>query len=82
MPTVLRIDGLRVAIYPNDHRPAHVHVIGPDGEAVFDLNCPDGPPQLRDNFGFGRANANRIAADLASRLAALCEEWRRIHGRH
>lgn len=28
---------LRVAIYPNDHRPAHVHVIG-DGEAVFVLN--------------------------------------------
>src|SRR3546814_10225859 len=25
MPTVLRIDGLRVVIYPNDHRPAHVH---------------------------------------------------------
>ena len=36
MPTVLRIGGLRVVIYPNDHRPAHVHVIG-DGEAVFIL---------------------------------------------
>jgi hypothetical protein len=42
MPTVLRIGGLRVAIYPNDHRPAHVHVVG-DGEAVFLLNRPDGP---------------------------------------
>jgi len=28
MPTVLRFEGLRVVIYPNDHRPAHVHVIG------------------------------------------------------
>jgi hypothetical protein len=26
MPTVMRFDGLRVLIYPNDHRPAHVHV--------------------------------------------------------
>jgi hypothetical protein len=26
MPTVHRFDGLRVVIYPNDHRPAHVHV--------------------------------------------------------
>jgi hypothetical protein len=32
----------RVAIYPNDHRPAHVHVIGGGGEAVFILNCPGG----------------------------------------
>ncbi|WHZ20694.1 MAG: hypothetical protein OJF55_002843 [Rhodanobacteraceae bacterium] len=28
MPTILRLGGLRVVIYPNDHRPAHVHVIG------------------------------------------------------
>lgn len=28
MPTVARIGSLRVMIYPNDHRPAHVHVIG------------------------------------------------------
>ena len=46
MPTVLRFEGLRVVIYPNDHRPAHVHVIGSRPEAVFDLNCPNGPPDL------------------------------------
>ena len=28
MPTVLTISGLRVVIYLNDHRPAHVHIIG------------------------------------------------------
>jgi hypothetical protein len=27
MPTVLWIGNLRVVVYPNDHRPAHVHVI-------------------------------------------------------
>jgi hypothetical protein len=48
MPTALRLDGLRVVIYPNDHRPAHVHVIGADGEAVFNLNCPEGPVVLRE----------------------------------
>jgi len=44
MPTVDKIGSLRVVIYPNDHRPAHVHVIGKDCEAVFKLNCPEGPP--------------------------------------
>lgn len=34
MPTALRFDGLRVMIYVDDHRPAHVHVTGGDGEAV------------------------------------------------
>ena len=42
MPTVLIIGGWRVVIYPNDHRPAHVHVIGGGCEAVFNLS-EDGP---------------------------------------
>jgi hypothetical protein len=52
VPTVLRFGGLRVVIYPNDHRPAHIHVIGSDAEAVFNLNCPAGPVMLRENYGF------------------------------
>ena len=52
MVTVLRSDGFRVVIYPNDHRPAHVHVIGAGKEAVFNLHCPKGPPELRENYGF------------------------------
>jgi hypothetical protein len=50
MPTVLRVAGLRFVVYSNDHSPAHVHVFAEDCEAVFDLNCPKGPPTLRQNF--------------------------------
>ena len=80
MPTVLRVDGLRVVIYPNDHRRAHVHVIGAGCEAVFILNCPDGPPVLRESFGFGYQDANRIGAMPSGNLAGLCKEWRILHG--
>ncbi|QJE74217.1 DUF4160 domain-containing protein [Aerophototrophica crusticola] len=80
MPTVYRFDGLRVVIYPNDHRPAHVHVLGQGGEAVFVLNCPDGPPELRELFGFGRAEVARIRATLADALPRICAEWKVIHG--
>jgi hypothetical protein len=80
MPTVFRIHGLRVVIYPNDHVPEHVHVIGPDAEALFDLSCPDGPPRLRENYGFNRADVSRIAAALLPRVGMLCGEWRRLHG--
>jgi hypothetical protein len=81
MPTILRLDGLRVVIYPNDHRPAHVHVIGAGIEAVFNLRCPDGPPELRESFGSSRAEVNWMRAALAERLTLLCREWERIHGR-
>lgn len=80
MPTVLRIGAWRVVIYPNDHRPAHVHVMGNGKEAVFDLRCPDGPPDLRENYGFSRPEARRIADELAAYLEELCMSWRNIHG--
>ena len=80
MPTILRLGASRVVVYPNDHRPAHVHVIGNGREAVFRLNCPGGPIELRENYGFPRRETASIAAELASRLAALCSEWERIHG--
>jgi hypothetical protein len=79
-PTVFRFDGLSVTIYLNDHRPAHVHVIGAASEAVFDLHCPDGPPSLRENLGFNRDKLNSIAAELAGALATLCEKWGSIRG--
>jgi hypothetical protein len=60
MPTVLRFTGLRAVIYPNDHRPAHVHVIGKGSEAVFNLHCPGGPVELRENYGFNLKDLNRI----------------------
>ncbi|MGH8282548.1 MAG: DUF4160 domain-containing protein [Gammaproteobacteria bacterium] len=81
MATVLRISGLRVVVYPNDHRPAHVHVIGSDYEAMFNLHCPDGPPDLRENYGFSQREIGKIVDALAANLAALCDSWRSIHGR-
>lgn len=82
MPVVYRFGGLRVVIYPNDHRPAHVHVKGAEGEAVFILHCPDGPPSLRESFGFNHRDLNLIADELGRAIGALCAQWRVIHGRH
>jgi Fe2+ or Zn2+ uptake regulation protein len=79
MPTVVRIFGLRVVIYPNDHRPAHVHVIGNGCEAVFNLHCPKGPPEVRENYGFSRKDLAMIAGELTANLAGLCRDWGKIH---
>ena len=72
MPVVHRFDGFWVVIYPNDHRPAHVHVKGAAGEAVFILHCPTGPPSLRESYGFSRRNLSLIIDELARTLALLC----------
>jgi hypothetical protein len=80
MPTVLRVDGLRFVIYPNDHRPAHIHVIGGGCEAVFFLNAPSGPPELRENYGFTLKALQKVERRLAQNLASLTVEWRKIHG--
>ena len=80
MPTVLRIGALRVAVYPNDHRPAHVHVIGHDHEAGFNLNEPAGFVALRENYGYSARDLVRIRGVLEQNLAALTSAWERIHG--
>ncbi len=81
MPTVHRFRGFNVVIYPNDHTPAHVHVIGNGGEAVFKLHCPDGPPELREFYGLSRKEVIAIADELNSgALGDLCAKWRQIHG--
>ena len=82
MPTVLTILGLRVVVYPNDHRPAHVHVIGRGNEAVFNLNCPTGPVELRENYGFSQRDLERIAGELAAQLSVCCAGWRQYHGNY
>jgi hypothetical protein len=81
MPTVLRTGAFRVTIYPNDHGPSHVHVLGPGTQAIFYLGCPDGPPTLRASYGLTTRELNHLEAGLAANLAALCNEWERIHGR-
>lgn len=80
MPLVLTIFGLRVVVYPNDHRPAHVHVMGRGCEAVFKLHCPRGPVELRVNFGFSRKDLSKLCVELSANVQVLCQAWGAIHG--
>jgi len=75
-----REHGLRVVIYPNDHRPAHVHMIRRGCEAVFNLNCPAGPAELWENYGFSRRELTLGERGLTGHLVDLCRGWEGIHG--
>lgn len=69
-----------MVIYPNDHRPAHVHVIGKGLEPVFSLNCPAGPVELRENYRFSRRVISRTETELMVHVDELCRSWEEIHG--
>ena len=47
---------------------------------MFNLNCPGGPPELRESFGFKVPDVNKIEAALVELVPALCAEWSAIHG--
>jgi len=79
MPTVLKYRNARVVVYTNAHRPAHVHVMDGSSEAVFNLNCPGGPVDLRENFGFSFAALKRLAVFIEAHLTEACAQWRKIH---
>lgn len=80
MPSVVPpLKGWRVVIYPNDHRPPHVHVMGVQVHARFELLCDMGKVQLMSNVGFTQSQIQLIAAYLVKHLKHLCKEWGRIH---
>jgi hypothetical protein len=80
MPTVLRLRGLRFVIYPNDHRPAHVHVAGHGCEAVFNLGCSAGAVEERENYGFSRREIRNVRRIVSANLGDLCRAWEELHG--
>ena len=72
MPTVLRVDGLRFVIWPNDHAPPHVHIFSAEAEAKIDLGEPGGYPRLIENRRMKKADlAKALKAVLDHRSALL-----------
>lgn len=78
MVTVLRADGLRVVIFSNDHRPAHVHVFG-DGQAKINLLGADGAPELIWADAMSRGEIRRALSIVTDQQAFLLACWREIH---
>lgn len=70
-PTAFRTKNYRIVIYPKDHRPAHVHVIGPSAEAKFDIVTLE----CISSKGFSERALRYIREYLFSRKERLLEIW-------
>ncbi|PZR35814.1 DUF4160 domain-containing protein [Caulobacter segnis] len=79
MVTVLRVEGLRIVIFSNDHEPAHVHVFG-DGEAKINLLGDEGNAELVWTVGFSRADVRRAVAVVDDHREMLLTRWSEMHG--
>ncbi len=80
MPSIDRVGAVRITIYLNDHRPAHVHAVKGRCKAVLILNCPFGPPGILENVGFSRAEMRRILEQCLARITDYCKQWEQLHG--
>ena len=79
MPTLVNLDGYRIMIFTNDHEPPHVHVFKAECRAIVLLNCPTGPPTLRESEGFNKRELNKIYRIVSSKIKLLCLKWEEIH---
>jgi hypothetical protein len=70
-PTAFRVWNLRIVIYPKDHKPAHVHVIGPAAEAKIAI----GSWQVIEAWGFSEKAVKQIINELKKRELKLQEIW-------
>jgi hypothetical protein len=76
MPTLHREAGLRFVVWPNDHRPPHVHAFTADGEAVIDLD----PVALRAVHEMRDRDVARALEITKKHEAEFLRRWRGIHG--
>jgi Domain of unknown function (DUF4160) len=76
MPTVLRHGGFRFFMWPNDHRPPHVHAVNSDGEVVIEISSL----AVRTRKQMKLTDIADAVAIVAEKKDLLMKEWGKIHG--
>jgi Domain of unknown function (DUF4160) len=76
-PTIFIENSYRVMIFPNDHPPAHVHVLKGEKRASFYLT----PVSLRENDGFSPAEIRDIVELIRHHKGHCWRMWHDLHGK-
>lgn len=81
MPTIFRDKSFRFVIYPNDHEPAHVHVLKGDVNLRIKLSLDESPVEVLSIQGDIRSKDIEWAVSVVSEKNALfLSKWIEIHG--
>ena len=70
-PTIIRTGNLKIRVYPKDHSPPHVHVIGPDAEAKIRLS----DSRCYYSRGFSKQALKQIEGYVRQHKKLLMEAW-------
>ena len=76
MPIILITKNLKIYIYPNDHKPPHIHVVGPDCEAKISIKTLE----CFSNYGFSKKDIKRITAFIEENIDLIKDAWEEYHG--
>ncbi len=77
MPTIVREDGFRIVIFPNDHIPPHVHVFKSGAEVKIELGAE--PNLLSIEGKIGNKDLAKALNLVAEHQNELLDKWREIH---
>lgn len=76
MPVVIRLGRFRFIIYPQDHGPPHVHVIGAGAEAKFEIQTG----RCLAARGFQQKTLKQLAEVVLRNRDLLMEAWNEYEG--
>lgn len=80
MPKVWAQDGFKFYVYPNDHKPSHIHIKKAGKEIVINIGDTNTKPNVREIRGMDLKDMSKALRITAERQEFLLIEWRRIHG--
>ena len=82
MPTLFFVGSFRVVIFTNDHKPAHVHALGPNGRghAKFELGGRPKNVALVETHGIKEKALRKIGEEIINRHNECRTAWKEIHG--
>jgi hypothetical protein len=72
----MRIGSIKFYIYPQDHRPAHVHVIAAGAEAKFEILTGE----CISNYGFNNKSIKALSRQVLTSQSELLEAWKEFEG--
>jgi hypothetical protein len=77
MPTIDRVGGFSFRIFPNDHAPAHVHVVKGDGMAVIHIGDP---AIVHVVFSMKPRDVKQAIRIVEANWKLYRQRWEEIHG--
>ena len=76
MPTIVTYGSFKISIIPGDHKPAHVHCVGPDVWVKIEIRTG----KVIRNKGVGSQDVRKLQDEIEKYKDVLLKEWRRYCG--